>query len=243
MQRSAVRLKRSSVAGMFAVVLCLAGCASAPPGSELAVKPPERPLPASQGRVVRLPSEEKFSIALAPSRREPGIDGSADAQSSASGAGQAEATAQVKTAGAASASFQLGHGFKNDSDRQQDVDVRVTVDYEYSVDATPRSARSDASVGLALYARDALNRVQRTITLVQHTTGDGAASSADQKDARFTLTLGPNESTNIFLAGVIDVKTQDGHNAGGRLKVKQLEMEITVDPAPPVSSAPSGQPG
>jgi hypothetical protein len=181
-----------------------------------------------------LPQEEPFSITLGPTQETPGLDGTAEADTHVSKDGKANAVASVENGGSALAGFQLGHALQNDSDRQMDLHVQVRCEFGTEADATPPGSPPDAQVGVALYARDGRNRLLRHFDLAQHSTEEGAASSRDQKDLQFTLTLGPRESVNVFLAGSVKIDAQDGHSARGSIKLDGLEMDITTKMAPPV---------
>jgi hypothetical protein len=148
-------------------------------------------------------------------------------------------TANVSDGGQARATFQLGHAFKNDGERQTDLHVRVRCDYEYQAD--PAARWPDAKVGLKLYARDGRNRLRNSFSLVQHTSEDGAAASKDGKELEFTLTLGPGEAVNVFLAGQVEIDVDVGRSARGSLKLSGLEMEVQSRPAAAVRTAGDGQ--
>lgn len=216
------------------LLLSLAGCSGGDFGSELTVRPKPRPLSRGDGQVVRLPQDEPFSIALAPTQETPGLVGTAEVDAHASKDGNADARASVENGGSAVAGFQLGHALKNDSDRQMVLHVHLRCEYVTEAEANPPGPLPDAKVGLKLYARDSRNRLRRNFNLTQHSTEEGAASSKDRKDIRFGLTLGPYEWVNIFLAGSVEVETQEGRSARGSIKLGDLVMEIRTEMAPPV---------
>lgn len=218
-------------------VVLAAGCSGNGVGSELKARPRPRPLEAEKGRVVRLPQDEPFSIALAPSQEAPGLGGEARAEARASREGSAEATAEVKNGGSAQAEFQLGHAFRNDSDRQVELQVRVRCGFETAASADPPGPLPDARVELRLYARDDRNRLVRNIGLTGHSTENGAASSTDSKDVVFGLALGPGEAVSVFVGGGVRVETREGRSARAAIKLTGLEMEVRTQAAPPVRTA------
>ncbi len=229
------RVCRVLVVGLS--LLILVGCGGGDFGSELAMRPNPRALPADDGATLRLPQDQAFSITLAPKQAAPGIGGKADAVSNVSKDGNADALAFVENGGSATAGFQLGHAVKNDTDRMVNLHVTVRCEFETSAEATPPGPLPDATVGLHLYARDGRNRLLRNFSLAQHSTEEGAASSHDRKDIDFTLPLGARESVSIFLAGSVQVELPENRAARGSIKLSKLEMEIKTDTAPPVRKA------
>lgn len=221
--------------------LLLTGCGGGDFGSELTVHPKPHLLSGSDGQVLRLPHDEPFSITLAPTQETPGLGGTAEADTQVSKKGSADAVARVENGGSALAQFQLGHALKNNSDRQMDLHVHLACDYLTEVEATPPGPLPDAKISLKLFARDGRNRLLRNFNLAQHSTEEGAASSKDHKDIDFTLTLGPRESVNVFLAGSVRIDTPDGHSARGSIKLSGLKMEIKTELAPPVQQAADEQ--
>jgi hypothetical protein len=234
-------LKPVCVAGATAVVMLLGfgplGCGGANFASELSAK--DKPVPQSvsnaAGKTIRLPQDKPFSIIVNESEEKAALDGSADADAQAQRDGQAHADARVSDGGQARATFQLGHALKNDTERQTDLHLTVRCGYEY--EAGPASRWADAKVGLKLYARDGRNRLLTSFSLVQHSTEDGAAASKDSKVLDFTLTLGPGESVNVFLAGQVEIDIDAGRSARGSLKLRGLEMEVQPRPAAAVRTA------
>ncbi len=220
-----------------AVLVGLSACGGGGFGSELATRPTPRSLDTGQGATLRLPQDEPFSITLAPKQAAPGLGGTAEAVSHVSNDGHADADARVDNGGSATASFQLGHALKNDSDRLVSLRVCLRCEYETEAEATPARPLPDAKIGLNLYVRDGRNRLVRSLTLAQHSTDEGAASSKNHKDIEFTLSLGARQSVNIFLAGGVEIETTEGHAAHGSIKLSKLEMEIRTEAAPPVKQA------
>lgn len=225
-----------AVAVGLSLALLQTGCSGGDFGSELSARPVPRSLDLN-GQVLRLPQDEPFSIALAPTQEQPGLGGKADANAQVSNRGDADANAQVDNGGAASAEFQLGHAIKNDSDRQASLLVRLHCEFETTAEATPPGPLRDAEVGLRLYARDGRNRLLRNMQLAHHSTEEGAASSRVGKDVDFRLTLGPREWVSVYVAGGVHIDTQEGHSARGAIKLSGLKMEIETELAPPVQGA------
>jgi len=221
----------------IAWLLLPTGCGGDGPGSELKVRPRPRPLGQAGARLIRLPQDEPFSIALAPSQQAAGLNGEASAEAHALREGRADATAEVRNGGSAQAGFQIGHAFENDSDRQIEMQVRVRCGMEMAAGADPPGPLPGAKVGLRLYARDGRNRLVRNIGLMEHATEDGAAASSERKDVAFELLLGPRESVSVFLAGSVQVETREGRSARGAIKLSGLEMEVRTEAAPPVGTA------
>jgi len=232
-----VGLKSGCVVAGISLVLVFAGCGGDGFGSELQVQPTPRPLSRGDYQTIRLPQDEPFSITLAPTQKRPGLGGSAEADAHVSKGGSADAVARVENGGSAQAGFQLGHAFQNDSDRQAEMRLRVRGEFETEARATPPGPLPDVKVGLKLYVRDGRNRLLRDFSLAQHTTDKGAASSSDRKEVDFLLTLGPHERVSVFLAGSVQVETQEGHSARGSIRLSGLEMEVTTELAPPVGRA------
>ncbi len=224
------------LAGLLGV---LSGCASMP-GSELTLRPAPSELRATN--VLRLPADQKFSIHLAPSSREPGLAGQAQSESSATDDGQAAASASVSEGGKATAGFQLGHAFHNDTGQQLDLATTLRLSYAFDTQATPAAPRPEASVTLLAYVRDGRNRLLSTFKIVEHTTEQGAVSAEASRELQFSPTLAPGDTATIYLAGRIAIDTKQGHSAAGRLSVRDLTMQLEPKPAPPIPTAPAGQP-
>lgn len=222
-------------------LLSPAGCGRGEFGSELSFRPSPQALGGVEGGAIRLPQDKPFSIALAPTQETPGLGGTAEADAHASKDGNADATARVENGGSALAGFQLGHAFENDSDRQMHLHVRVRCEYQTQAGALPSSALPDAQVTLKLYARDGRNRLLRELSLVAHSTDEGAASSTSRKNIEFDLTLGPRQSVSIFLAGSVEIETPDGRSAHGSIGLSGLEMDVRTEMAPPVRKAADEQ--
>jgi len=236
-RRGLRQMARIAVLGGCALsLLALAGCQGAVVGSELSARPRPRPISASDGGVLRLPADEKFSIHLAPSQQEPGLDGTARASADAKPEGDAAAQAEVENGGKAAATFQLGHALANDSSRQVALQFNVKFAYEFEAASTPVNTPG-ATLSLKLYARDGRNRVLTTLPVLEHASEDGSASSSGDKQLHFSLTLGPGESASVFLAGNARIEAPYGRSARGALTLRGLTMEIETRPAPPVKTA------
>ncbi|MCC6358168.1 MAG: hypothetical protein IT450_05455 [Phycisphaerales bacterium] len=220
----------------------LAGCGGGGMASELSAQPEARPLSRSSGNLLRLPADDKFSIALAPAQKAPGINGKAEASASAERSGVGDASARVENGGTASATFQVGHALKNDSNNQLDLVVRTRFNYEYAAGAQPAGETEDATLSLNLYARDGKNRLLKTLTVLAHSTAEGDVKSKDRKEAEFTLTLGPGDSVSVFVGGTVMINTKEGRSADGSIKLSGLEMDVESKVAPTVApaSAPTG---
>ncbi|MGD8454488.1 MAG: hypothetical protein PVJ57_21955 [Phycisphaerae bacterium] len=237
-------LRRTAVATLSllltAALLGSMGCGGASFGSELSAQPRPRPV-RDEATPLRLPEAEPFSITLTESSRKPGLDGTAVSDARATRTGEAEITAAVEQSGLAVGNFQLGHAFENASDRQADFDFVVRYRYDFAAAATPESAYPDAQVGLKLYARGEHGRTLRDVTLVQHTTEGGPVDGASEDAREFTLTLGPGETVNVFLAGQVRIDIREGRSASGSLKVTDLSMEVAMRLAPAVRQGGDGQ--
>ncbi len=222
------------VAAVLLPIAALAGCGGANFGADLAQRPRAVPLKTGDGAVLRIPADEKFAIALAPSAREPGLGGAADADSKAGVDGSAMAMASVSNNGKASAGFQLGHAFSNPGDRQADATIRLKYNYVLRADAQPPSSSPGATVGLKLYARNGNNVLVRTVDLLGHSTENGDATRQGANEYEFSLTLGPGESMNVYIAGQAAVEIKPEHDASGELQLSDVQLEITSKLAPPV---------
>lgn len=219
----------------------LAGCTGASVGSELTVRPDPRPLSRSAGSVLRLPQDEKFSIALAPASKSPGLTGTADATATASRDGKADLAASVENGGTASAAFQIGHAFSNDSERQMDLRVKTRFGCEFRADTKPTSAGEDVTLGLSIFAREARGRLLKSISVIEYTTAEGGLSSDSTRENEFTLTLGPGDSISVFVAGNIAIEAKEGRTATAAMQLSGLELEVESKPAPAVAtSRPAG---
>lgn len=178
-------------------------------------------------RVLRLPQDAPFSIAIAPSHQSPGIEGTAEAQSKADPQGAADAKAKVSGSGSANALFQLGHAVRND--REQPVDVTVRVRYRYAVDVDVRGEQRlpEAMVGLRLYVKDERDRMLRSIGLMQHDTDSGPIHSESENSVEVTAPLGASGSLTVFLAGQAQAVVDPSGAAECKLSISNLQMEIS----------------
>ncbi len=224
--------------------LLLTGCSGGSMTSELAAKPDSHAMAKLASSVVHLPKDHKFSIALAPAQKSPGLSGSADATAQAAGDGNANLKASVENGGTASATFQIGHAFSNDTDRQMDLRVRLRFDYEYSATAKPPSLAADGVLGMDIYARNTRGKLLKTIPVLSFSTAEGDLSSRGEKEADFTVTLSPADGAIIFVGGNVQITTKDGHSAGGTIKLSKMEMDVEPKPAPVVeaTSKPATKP-
>lgn len=231
----AATARRLSLPAVAAIIALAAGCSQSNFGSELAEKPKPRDidLPA---RPINLPQDQPFSIALAPTTKSPALGGSADATAKAEKSGSAEALADVKNGGTANATFQLGHAFRNTSDRQIDLKCRVLLHYEAHAEAGGPAGAPYATVGLRLYARDRRNRLLADTSVIDQTTERGAVARDADETLNVTLTLGPGDAVDLFLAGqaVVDIKSE--HSGSAEMRIRDVRMEITPQPAPPVTA-------
>jgi hypothetical protein len=228
-------------AAVTAVTCLLGGCSSDQFGSELSVRPKPYALRKTESVTVRLPQDEPFSIALPLDHREPGLDGEADAHATAERTGQGEARATVTRSGTAEGLFRLGHAFANDTDRQIDLDITVRYQYEFEAREEPEARLPEASVGLRLYARDDRGRILRDWVLVSYSTDDGTARDQADRTTNCTITLGPGESVDVFLAGRAKADVSVERTASALLKLSGLQFEVVTRPAPAVRAASDEQ--
>lgn len=233
--------RRPVLALTVACLLALAGCAGGGFGSELSVEPKPQQISRPEVTTLRIPQEQPFNIALPQSSRKPGLNGRAEADAKATPTGSAEASASVTQSGTADGQFQLGHAFSNETSRQTDFRFRVSFRYEFEVAAEPELDLPDAEVGLRLYARDDRGRLLRDVVLVAHTTESGATRRGAAEDVDFTLTLAPNTAVNVFVAGRVGVNIREGRTASGVLRLNDLVIELTTQPAPAVRTAGDAQ--
>ncbi len=233
---------RSALMIATLAALLLGGCSTAQFGVDMAVHPKPYALRKTEPTTLRLPQDQRFSIALQSDHREPGLDGTAEASADAKDTGQGEATASVVRSGSAEGLFRLGQGFSNDTDQQMDLDVVVRFHYEFAARAEPDAGTPDASVGLRLYAHEEHGRMQRDDALIDYSTENGATQRQADQNLSFSLTLGPGQAVEVFLAGRAKVDATAQRSASATLKLSGLQFEIATRPAPAVraSSAPSG---
>jgi hypothetical protein len=226
-------------------VCLLGGCSTAQFGAELSVKPKAYALRKTESVTLRQPQDEKFSIALESDHREPGLDGTADANARAQATGAGEAKAVVTRSGSAEGIFRLGQAFTNDTDRQMDLDFVVRFHYEFDARAEPDAGGPDAAVGLRLYAHEERGRMLRDFALIDYTTSDGNAQRGADENLSFTVTLGPTQTVEVFLAGRAKVDISAERSASATLKLSDLQYELTARPAPAIqaTSAPSHEQG
>lgn len=234
-----VRLRRLPVlpAAALGLLLAAGGCASTRFGSELPDQPRPRALGGAGPVTLHLPADAAFNIALPSSTRRPGLGGTASADAEAHADGRAAASAAVSESGQAQGLFQLGHALANDGERQMDCDLEVRFRYRFEVGQEPALNLPDAEVGLRLYARDSRGRLLRDLVLVEHTTEHGAALREADEHSRFTLTLSPGQTVNVFLAGQVRVEIEHGRSASGSLDVSGLTIDVTTRPAPAAGAA------
>ena len=217
--------------------LLLAGCSSTQFGSQLSARPKPQAIRELESTTLRFPQSAPFAIALPRASKEAGLDGKADSDASAQPNGEAEVNASVTSSGKAEGLFQLGHAFANDTDRQMDLNVTVRFQCEFEAREEPDARLPDASVGLRLYARDERGRILRDIPLVDQSTENGTTQRQDNEDLHFTVTLGPGQSVDVFLAGQAKADIPSGRSASAKLKLRGLQFEVVTQPAPPVQAA------
>lgn len=220
--------------GVVAATAAIIGCGGANFASELSRKPTPRVVADVQPLTISLPSPRAFSIVTRDASHHADLGGTAEADAHAVKDGSADATARVSRGGQATASFQLGDSFRNDTQRQMDLQVSVQLKYEFTTEAPPRTAPVEGTVGLKLYASDKAGRLTRNETLISHAVEDGATTRSGDSVLGFTLTLGPGDTANIFLAGQADVQADYGRSAACSLKISDVRMEVTTRPAPAV---------
>jgi hypothetical protein len=226
-------------ATLLGCVSLLCGCGEDRFGATLAARPAPQPIRRADGGTLRLPADRPFSIALPQSSRQPGLEGTAKSEADASKKGTAEARVEVTDSGQATAMFQLGHAFANESGQPAELQFDVRLHHAYDASATPKTGLPDAKVGIKLYARDNEGRLLRDITFLNHSTENGPAQGEADDTTRFTLTLGPNESVDVYIAGqaVIDIKER--RSAHCCVTVDKLEFDVTTCAA---QSAPAQPP-
>ena len=228
---------------MFALSAVLGGCGGQQFGSELTVRPKPLRLKGEGSYTIRLPADEKFSVAVPRAKKQPGLDGSADADARAQGSGAAEAFAKVRRNGVAEATFQLGHTFANESDDQIDLQVRAKCRYEFDVSNEPQTPLPDAVVELRLYARSVGGRLVRDLPLVDFNAESGPACGQADASWAFTVTLTPGEVMAIFAAGRAYVDSAKERSGQALLRVSDLSFEVITRPARAARAAgPTGPP-
>lgn len=239
MSRRPIRA-RSRRAGCLLAPLALvwlSGCAAGGLADELTGRPNARAIGKADGKVVRIPSDEKLSITASPAQKAPGLAGSAAANAAARPEGSAEAAANVDGGGTASAAFQLGHAFSNDSDRQLDLRIALKFACEHSADSGPDDLSPNAAVSLKLLAREGRGRLRQQVVVFDHALDAGKIRSKRIEELEMDVTLGPGTSINVYLAGAVVVENREGQSAAGTLKVSGVEMTVTPTVAPAVRTA------
>lgn len=216
--------------------LPLGGCTGGNDLGELAARPKPRNL--APAAPLKIPADEPFTILFAPSSKQPGLGGAAEADARARPDGSAEARVQITGGGQAQAAFQIGHAVRNDSDRQVDLEVAIRYRYEYSAETQADARNEDARIALKLFARDDTNRLLRSMDLLDFATGHGAAQRSGAETLGFRVTLGPGTAASIYLAGEAAADTtRTPRNAAAQLKLADVGFEITSRPAPAVRTA------
>lgn len=223
-------------AGAIAVGFAI-GCAGSSFGSELAVRPAPKLIRDIQTTSFSFPRDGKFSIRLPQSSKQAGLVGTVEADATVDTGGKANAKAIVENGGTGSGTVQIGHLIKNDTFRQMDLDIRVAFHFEFDVSCSPDAKVPAASAGIRLYVRDQRNRLLREFDLVQHTTEQGSVRRNSDEEIEFTVSLGPDDSAAIFVAGQASVETEEGRSASATLEIDQLTMDIKTTPAPAVQRA------
>ncbi len=228
---------------LLAFAMCASiGCQQGQFGSELKAQPPAQLVGAKDGTTLRLPADQAFNVSLARDTREPGLGGTAEADARAKTDGIASASARVEEAGLAEGMFQVGHAVGNALERQCDFHFKVHCKYAFEADSTAEEPFPDAMVGLRLYAKEGKGPILRDILLVDFTTEEGAIRHASTETHEFTLTLAPQDSVCVFLAGRARAEVSRKRSASCALTLEDLEIEITTTPAPPVRTASDEQP-
>lgn len=222
---------------MLGGLLMLSGCATGGFGAELSSEPRPRSIEKTTQTSIHLPANEEFSIHLLSERRQPGLDGTATVKTVVNPKGSAEAHADVDQSGSAQAEFQLGHAFSNDTDQQMDLSFKISFDYHFMVEESPDLRFPDATIGLRLYARTLFGRTLRDLVVVEQTTESGNAVRYGHETLDFVLTIGPDVSVSVYLAGLARVEVGDGRDAEAELTIENVEFVVTTEPAPPVRAA------
>lgn len=232
-------MSRSGSAFAVAVILVtlpLAGCTGGSDLGELSARPKPRNL--APAAPLKIPGDEPFTILFAPSSKQPGLGGTAEANAFARPDGSAEAGVRISDGGRAQAAFQIGHAVRNDSDRQVELEVAIRYRYEYRAETQTDARNEDARIALKLFARDDSNRLLRSMDLLDYATGQGAAQRSGAETLSFRVTLGPGIAANIYLGGEAAADTtRTPRNAAAMLKLSEVTFEIVSRPAPAVGTA------
>lgn len=226
------------VLGLVAVAVFAVsfGCSGADFGGELTARPQPRPVGEAEGTTLRVPGDQPLNITLSRATREPGLNGVAQSTSAAKASGVAEAEARVDKGGTAEASFQLGHALENATQRQADFDYSITFSYEYSAESDAALPLADAAVGLRLYARKRNGRLLRELALVDYTTEGGPAQRRSDEQLDFTLTLGPEDAVDVYVAGRVRIEVPDDRSAVAKLRLTDFGMQVVSRPAPAIET-------
>lgn len=215
----------------------LAGCESGQFGAELVAQPKAYAISSTETTTLRLPRDQSYNIALPRVMKEPRLGGTAEADAEAAAAGTAMALAEVDSGGVAEGVFQLGHALRNATDRQTDFEVDVKFSHAFTAGMSSAAGLADAMAGLRIYARTARGRILRDIALLDYSTESGPINRSSSEGVSFTVTLGPEDTLNVFLAGRARVDVPDDRSAHARLELTDVTMDITAMPAPAVQAA------
>lgn len=232
-----IRRITSALCVPLAGLALLSGCESGQFGAELVAQPKAYAINSTQTTTLRLPSDQSYNIALPRVEEEPGLGGSAEADATAEATGSASAMARVDHGGVAEGVFQLGHAIRNATQRQTDLKIDVRFTQSFKAGTSSAAGLADAMAGLRIYARTGRGRVLRDIALLDYSTESGSVARTTTEGVDFTITIGPNETVNVFLAGRARVDVPDERSAHARIELRDVTMSIEAVPAPAVRTA------
>jgi len=219
------------------MLAALLGCSGGQFGGDLSVHPRPRQFTKPSETTVRLPQDEPFNIHLHNVSKQSSLEGTVEVDASAAADGTAHATAAVTRGGSAQAVFQLGHAISNTTDRQMDVEFRVKFQHTFEAKASEAERMPDATVGLRLYAQPERGLPLRNFVKITYTTENGSTNRGASDSLDFTLTLGPGDKVEVYLAGQAKVDAPNERSASCSLTLSDVAFEIITRPAPPVRTA------
>lgn len=219
----------------------LAGCNTGQFGADLNVRPKPIRIKDLASRTLHLPADQPFSLALPSVNRRAGLDGHAEGDAKAHPDGVGVATAHVEHAGSSETLFLIGSAFANEAPAALDLVCRVHAVYEYEAENSPPNMSGDAGAGVRIFARTHGGRLLREVPLLDYTTASGLSQGSADDVRNFTITLGPGETVNLYVAGHAKVDITERRSASVVVRLSKLEFEIVtrLPAAKPAESAPT----
>lgn len=218
-------------------LIVAAGCSSARFGAELNAAPKKSFRVAQPTEsTTTFPTAAPFNIISHDATEAARLLGTAHATATAEPAGTASASAQVERDGSALGEFQLGQQIQNGTGRQADFSISVQFAFTSRIESMPDERLPDASNGLRLFARSSTGRMLQELALLGHTSEEGCSRQEGMLTTDFTITLGPDESAAIYLAGQAKVDVEERRKVDSELTLADVQIKVHTQPAPPVGT-------